>query len=279
MASSRARASRLPSSDSSNSTQVDGCAPSDPAPELVQLREAEALGVLDQHHGRVRNVDADLDHRRRDQQVRASRAEPVHHALLLGRAQLAVQHLDGQIGEDVGRQALRLPLRRADLVPVRLVDRRADHERLPPRLDLGPDELVGGLPLRLRPRDHGSGRLAALRHLVEDHDVQIAVVGERERPRDRGRRHDQDVRRRALALERHPLVHAEPMLFVDDGQREVRERNLLHEGMRPDDEVDVSRRDPLEDPGSVLPVTAAVSKAYVTRGSTSSSGPGSSNEA
>ena len=41
----------------------------DAAAQLVQLREAEALGVLDHHQRRVGHVDADLDHRRRHQHL------------------------------------------------------------------------------------------------------------------------------------------------------------------------------------------------------------------
>ncbi len=41
----------------------------DPAPQLVQLGDPEALGVLDQHQGRIGHVDPDLDHGRRDQDV------------------------------------------------------------------------------------------------------------------------------------------------------------------------------------------------------------------
>ena len=42
----------------------------DPTAELVQLGEPEAVGLLDDHDRRVRNVDADLDHRRRHQNLR-----------------------------------------------------------------------------------------------------------------------------------------------------------------------------------------------------------------
>ena len=44
-------------------------AAADAAAQLVQLREPEAVGLLDDHHRRVRDVDADLDHRRRDEHV------------------------------------------------------------------------------------------------------------------------------------------------------------------------------------------------------------------
>ena len=42
-------------------------AAADPAAQLVELGEAEALGMLDHHDGGLRHVDADLDHRGRDQ--------------------------------------------------------------------------------------------------------------------------------------------------------------------------------------------------------------------
>ena len=44
-------------------------AAADAAAQLVELREAEAVGLLDDHDRRVRDVDADLDHRRRDEHV------------------------------------------------------------------------------------------------------------------------------------------------------------------------------------------------------------------
>src|SRR5439155_18347973 len=39
----------------------------DPAAQLVELREPEAIGFLDDHDRRVWDVDADLDHGRRDE--------------------------------------------------------------------------------------------------------------------------------------------------------------------------------------------------------------------
>ena len=49
-----------------------GAAP-DAAAQLVELRQPEALGVLDHHDGRVRHVDADLDHRGGDQDAASRR--------------------------------------------------------------------------------------------------------------------------------------------------------------------------------------------------------------
>jgi hypothetical protein len=44
-------------------------APPDPAAQLVKLGQAEALGVLDDHDPRPRQIHADLDHRRRHQDI------------------------------------------------------------------------------------------------------------------------------------------------------------------------------------------------------------------
>ncbi len=60
-------------------------------------RDAVALGVLDEHHGRVGDVDADLDHRRGDEHVGAAGGERRHRLLLLARAHLAVQQHDAEV--------------------------------------------------------------------------------------------------------------------------------------------------------------------------------------
>ena len=54
------------------------------AAQLVQLREAEAVGVLDHHRRRVRDVDADLDHRRRHEHVHLGGREGAHRRRALG---------------------------------------------------------------------------------------------------------------------------------------------------------------------------------------------------
>src|SRR5918994_2052621 len=51
--------------------------PAHAAPELVELGDAEAVGVEDHHDGGVGDVDAHLDHRRGHQQVEPALAELV----------------------------------------------------------------------------------------------------------------------------------------------------------------------------------------------------------
>ena len=83
-------------------------------------------------------------------------------------------------------------------------------------------------------------RLATARELAQARLVEVAVLAQRERPRDRRRGHVQHVRRvpgRALAAERGALAHAEAVLLVDDGDRErIEADRVLDQGMGADDE-------------------------------------------
>ena len=102
----------------------------DPAAKLMQLREPESLGALDEHDRRVGDVDADLDDARGDEHVGVAADEAVHPLGLLACRHAPVEQLDAQIGEDGGAEALVLGGRAARAELVRLLDERADDERL-----------------------------------------------------------------------------------------------------------------------------------------------------
>ena len=99
-ASTRCRASE-PGSAAVTSRQSPGTlAAADPAAQLVQLRDAEPVGVDDDHRARVRHVDADLDDRRRDEHVDLAGGERAHRRVLL-------------VGASCGRAAGRSARRRS----------------------------------------------------------------------------------------------------------------------------------------------------------------------
>ena len=205
-------------------------AAADPAAQLVQLGDAVAIGVLDEHHRRVRHVDADLDHGRGDQHVGAAGRERAHRLLLLARAHLAVQQHDLEVAQLAAAQALVLGRRGARLERLGLLDERADDERLAAGAQLLADPLVGARALALGRAHVRRDRPAAGRELAQDGHVEVAVGGERERARDRRRGHVQHVRREALrrlAVERAALVDAEAVLLVDDGDRQPVELDRL----------------------------------------------------
>ena len=221
-------------------------AAADPAPELVQLAEAVALGVLHEHHGRVRDVDADLDHGRGDEHVGAPGGEGGHRLLLLLRAHLAVHQHDAVVLELAALEALVLGGGGARLEHLGLLDERADDEGLAALVELFPDALVGAGALGVGGGDVGDDRPAPGGELVQGRDVEVAVGGEGERPRDRRRGHVQDVRREALrrlAVQRSALVDAEAVLLVDDGDRETVELDgFLDERVGADEQLQLAGR-------------------------------------
>jgi hypothetical protein len=80
------------------------------------------------------------------------------------------------------------------------------------------------------------GFLGQARHL------QLAVLGQLQRPRDRRGRHGQQMdparARVALGLQSLTLVDAEAVLFVDDGQRQPVEANgVLEQGVGADGDL------------------------------------------
>ncbi len=118
-------------------------AAADAAAELVELREAEPVGLLDDHDRRVRDVDADLDHRRRDEHVELALLERAHHLAALGRLEPAVQQPDAVPGELGAPQPLGLLLGRAREARLGRLDQRADDVGLPAGVEMDAQPLVG----------------------------------------------------------------------------------------------------------------------------------------
>ena len=103
--------------------RVAGAA-ADAAAQLMQLREAEALGVLDHHDGCFRHVDADFDHRGGDQQLRLAGGKARHGGVLLGALHAAVHQIDG-LAEFLA-QLLEARLGRGEIDLFGFLDQRAD---------------------------------------------------------------------------------------------------------------------------------------------------------
>ena len=200
--------------------------------------------MLDHHDGRLRHVDADLDHGGGDQELRLARGKARHGAVLVGALHAAVHQIDAvaEVLLEVG-EAL---LGGGEIARFGFLDQRADPvdalafvERAADRLDhlVEPAERDGA----------GVDRLAAGRLLAQFGNVHVAEIGQHQRARDRRRGHHQHVDRLALARQRQPLVHAEAVLLVDDGEREIAERDLLLEQrVGADQEIDLAEREPVE---------------------------------
>src|SRR2546430_13635927 len=84
---------------------------------------------------------------------------------------------------------------------------RSDHVGLPPGRALAADETVDLVP-RALVAERRLDRPAPRRPLAQLGHIQIAVQGERERARDRGRGQEQNIGRVPLLDQRRPLLHA-----------------------------------------------------------------------
>ena len=239
-------------------------AAADAAAELVELGEAEALGVLDHHHGRgrARRRRPRSPWSRRGSWSRRGRSAPWRRPCRARRAcrgrgrprrrRCCFSCVEALLG---GREVERLGFARRAGRPSRRGRRPRwrGRARRPPRR--------GGRPRSSRGRD----RLAAGRLLVEHRDVHVAEIGERQRARDRRRGHHQDVDRLALGAERQALVDAEAVLLVDDREAEIAEGDaLLEQRVGADRDVDrCRRRAPPGPPRRSAPRSRPVSSATV----------------
>src|ERR1051325_4640642 len=115
--------------------------------QLVQLREAEAVGVDDDHDRGVGNIDAHLDDRRGHEDVDLVALESLHRLFLFRRGHAAVHHGHAAAGEplDDGLEAL---LERLEIQLLRLLDDRKDDVGLRAGGDLAVDEGVDTVELR-----------------------------------------------------------------------------------------------------------------------------------
>ena len=105
-------------------------------------------------------------------------------------------------------------------------DQRTDPVTLP-SLGNGAAQVVHHLGHTFGAEDRGLDRFTSRWLLVEDRDLHIAVLGQRQRARDRRRGHHQHIGTLALFSQLHPLPHAKSVLFVDNDQPQIVKDNIL----------------------------------------------------
>ncbi len=220
----------------------------------MQLGEAEAFGVLDDHDRRFGHVDPDFDHGRGHQDAGAAGGEILHRLVALRRLHLAVDKAD-LVTEDLRKRPGPIG-RRRQIHGFRFLDHRADpiDPRARRERPFQGGRHLGEAAQRDRPRVYGR---AARRLLGDARDLHVAINGKAEGPRDRRRRHHQHVHcADALGRQHHALMHAEAVLLVDHGEQEVLERDVvLDHRMGADQDIDFARRQILQD---LLPPLALV---------------------
>ena len=187
-------------------------APDAPA-QLIELREAEVIGAIDEHRVRVRHVEAALDDERGDEDVHLAADEAVHDVLELALAHLTVRDGDARARHDA-TDAIGVCDDRLDAV--------VDEEHLAAAIELARDPLVDQAVVVARLDEGQHGRSVARRRLHERH---VAQAGERQvqRARDGRRREREHVGLELELLEPLLVLHTEAMLLVHDDEPEVGE--------------------------------------------------------
>ena len=219
-------------------------AAADAAAELVELREPEAVGVLDDHHGRVRHVDADLDHGRRDEHVdlaaAGTRPSPLP-SPSTSSARAADPSRRPASSSCCSRSYSSVAALRLDLALV--LDERADDVRLVPGLDLVAEARPTPLPGRAgsdrRPsvvigvRPGGISRSSDLSRSPYTSIAAVRGIGVAVITSTSGSS--------PLPPEQRALLDTEPVLLVDHRDAEVAELGVaVEQRVRADEDVDLA---------------------------------------
>jgi hypothetical protein len=155
-----------------------GGAAADASAELVELGEAEAFGVFDDHGGGVGNVDADFDDRSGNEDLRFVFAEAFHDGIFFFAREAAVEEAEFQFGENFLGEAL-VFLHRGFEFELRFFDHGIDDVGLMAGGNFFAEKFPDAGKIRLGAEARLNGR-AAGREFVEDRDVEVAIECERE---------------------------------------------------------------------------------------------------
>ena len=153
-----------------------GVASSHAPSKLVELGEAEAFGVLDDHEGCPGHVHAYLDDGGGAEDVNFSGGEGSHDHLLVLPLHLPVEQTYPQVGKDFGLQGLGVGGHCFQVLTALLpfLHSGTDHIHLVPLLDLLAHETVHPLPEGF-PHQEGVHVLASWRAFVDDGHFQVTI--------------------------------------------------------------------------------------------------------
>ena len=208
-----------------------------PAPQLIQLAQAEAVRAVDDDRVRVRDVDAALDDRRAEQHICLAVDEFRHHFLEIIRVHLAVS--DGE-----SRLRHQHPQPRRDALDIEHAI--VQIEDLSAAVQLAQDRVANHPFVELS--DDGLHGQPILRRRLDGAHVARARQREMQRARDGRGAEREHVHELAQQLELLLVHHAEALFLVDDHEAKLLERDVvLHEAVRADDDVHRAGRQILND--------------------------------
>src|SRR5215204_804198 len=180
--------------------------------QLIELRQPEAVGAMDDERVGGRNIEAGFNDGSREQQVVFAVIESRHDVVEGVRGHLPVRNGDAH---------LRHVLVEKFLSAGEVFDSRADVERLPTAIALAQQRLP--YDQRIERRHESAHGQPIDRRRGDDGKITHAGQCELQRARNRGRCQRQNVDLGAELLELLLVTDAEMLLFVDNQQAEVLE--------------------------------------------------------
>ena len=184
------------------------------ATKLVELRQAEHVGPVDNHRVGRRDIDAGLDDVGGQQDVRLAIGKTGHDIVKLGRRHAAMGRQDARI-----RHQHRQPV----IDALQIVDARADAEDLAATEHLA---LYGLAQDHAVPRaDKGAHRQPVDRRRGNQRHLAHARQRHLQRARDRRRRQRQNMDIATQLLQPFLLRDAEMLFLIDNQQAEIVEFN------------------------------------------------------
>ena len=193
-------------------------AAADASAQLVQLRQAEALRVVDHHDAGFRHIDADFDDGGGDEQADLAGGEIGQGGVTHLRRLLSMRQADrfAEAGAQLGEPCLG----GGDVQQFVLVDHRADPVDAAAGIEFS-GQSIQHVRHRGQGVQRGADRLAAFGLLGQATDVHFAPVGQQQGAGNGGRGHHQHVGAFALGAQREALVDAEAVLLVDHREGQV----------------------------------------------------------
>ena len=221
----------------------------------MKLGEPECLSPLDHHDRCVRDIDPHFDHRGRHENLYVAPLEAEHRGVFFGHGHLPVYEAHDLLTENRA-QTLEPLLCRGQIQRFAFIHQRADPIALPP-LGNGRTQPFDDL-IHPSGADHrGLDRFSSRRLFIENGHIHVAILRERQRPRDRRCRHHQHVDPLAFLPQKKALPHAKSVLFVHDGQTQIGKDDVgLKHSMGPDQDLDVPLGKRLELAGPLRPLVA-----------------------
>ena len=193
----------------------------------MELGQAEPFRAFDDHQGRIGHIDPDLDDGGGDEDGQIAAGERRHDGVFFGALHATVDQPDP--GAEAKPEQSGALFDGGAVDALALLDQRAYPVSLPAVGDM-PAERVDDVGNFFVADDAGFNRGSAGGHFIDPADVHLAIMGQSQRARDRGRGHDQQMRRAGGFFgQQKPLRDPEAMLFVDHREAERLIGDLLLE--------------------------------------------------